>query len=60
MLLTDQVKCVTWPQHSAFFSVRELRDASKTSSANGPHLNAWDFDISAAEFPQQKKRASLV
>ena len=32
----------------------------KTSSANVPHLNAWGFDISAAEFPQQKKRASLV
>ena len=27
----------------------------KTSSANVPHLNVWDFDISAAEFPQQKK-----
>ena len=27
----------------------------KTSSANVPHLNAWGFDISAAEFPQQKK-----
>ena len=26
----------------------------KTSSANVPHLNVWDFDISAAEFPQQK------
>ena len=32
----------------------------KTSSANVPHLNVWGFDISAAEFPQQKKRASLV
>ena len=32
----------------------------KTSSANVPHLNVWDFDISAAEFLQQKKRASLV
>ena len=29
----------------------------KTSSANVPHLNVWDFDISAVEFPQQKKRA---
>ena len=27
----------------------------KTSSANGPHLNVWGFDISAAEFPQQTK-----
>ena len=27
----------------------------KTSSANVPHLNAWGFDISAAEFPQQNK-----
>ena len=26
-----------------------------TSSANVPHLNVWGFDISAAEFPQQKK-----
>ena len=42
------------------FSVGELHAASKTSSANGSHLNAWDYDISAAEFPQQKKRASLV
>ena len=32
----------------------------KTSSANVPHLNVWGFDISAAEFPQPKKRASLV
>ena len=32
----------------------------KTSSANGAHLNVRGFDISAAEFPQQKKRASLV
>ena len=31
----------------------------KTSSANVPHLNVWGFDISAAEFPQQKKRASF-
>ena len=37
------------------FSVGELHAASKTSSANGPHLNAWGFDISAAEFPQQTK-----
>ena len=38
------------------FSVGELHAASKTSSANGSHLNVWGFDISAAE----KKRASLV
>ena len=31
----------------------------KTSSANVPHLNVWGFYISAAEFPQQKKRASF-
>ena len=37
------------------FSVGELHAVSKTSSANGPYLNVWDFDISAAEFPQQKK-----
>ena len=37
------------------FSVGELHAASKTSSANGPHLNAWGFDISTAEFPQQNK-----
>ena len=44
------------------FSAGELHAAaaSKSSSANGFHLNVWDFDISAAEFPQQKKRASLV
>ena len=42
------------------FSVGELHAASKTSSSNGSHLNWWDFDISAAEFPQQKKLASLV
>ena len=24
------------------------------------HLNVWGFDKSAAEFPQQKKRTSLV
>ena len=41
------------------FSVGELHAASKTSSANGPHLNVWDFDISAGKFPHQK-RASLV
>ena len=35
------------------FSVGEIHAASKTSSANGSHLNVWDFDISAAEFPQQ-------
>ena len=32
----------------------------KPRSANGSHLNIWDFDISAAEFPQQKKRTFLV
>ena len=37
------------------FSVGEFHAASKTSSANGSHLNVWCFDISAAEFPQQKK-----
>ena len=37
------------------FSVGELHAASKTSSANGCNLNVWGFDISAAEFPQQKK-----
>ena len=37
------------------FSVGELHAASKISSANGSHLNVWYFDISAAEFPQQKK-----
>ena len=37
------------------FSVGEIHADSKTSSANGSHLNVWDFDISAAEFPQQKK-----
>ena len=42
------------------FSVGEIHAASKTSYANGSHLNVWDFDISAAEFPQKKKRASLV
>ena len=42
------------------FSVGELHTASKTSSANGSHLNVWGFDISVAEFPQQKKRVSLV
>ena len=41
------------------FSVGELHAASKTSSANVPHLIVWGFDISAAEFPQQKKRASF-
>ena len=35
-------------------SVGELHAASKTSSANGSHLNVWDLDISAAEFSQQK------
>ena len=43
-----------WP------TVGELHAASKTSSANGSHLNVCDFAVSAAEFPQQKKRASLV
>ena len=42
------------------FSVGELHAAAKTSSANVSHLNVWDFDISAEEFTQQKKRASLV
>ena len=42
------------------FSVGEIHAASKPSSANGSYLNVWDFDISTAEFPQQKKRASLV
>ena len=42
------------------FSVGELHAASKTSSANGSHLNVWYFDISAAEFPQQKKRTFLI
>ena len=37
------------------FSVGELHAASKTSSANGSHLNVWGFDISTAEFPQQTK-----
>ena len=32
----------------------------KMSSANVPHLNVWGFDISAAEFPQQKIRTSLA
>ena len=41
------------------FPVGELHSAFKTSSANGSHLNVWDFDISAAEFPQQKKNARL-
>ena len=35
------------------FSVGELHAASKTSSANVSHLNVWDFDISAAEFPHK-------
>ena len=38
-----------WP------TVGELHAASKTSSANGSHLNVCDFAVSAAEFPQQKK-----
>ena len=42
------------------FSVGELHAASKTSSANGSHLNVWDFDISAAEFPQQKNAGSAA
>ena len=37
------------------FSVGELHAASKTSSANVSHLNVWDFDISAAEFPHHTK-----
>ena len=32
----------------------------KPRPPTSPHLNVWDFDISASEFPQQKKRASLV
>ena len=32
------------------FSVGDLHAASKISSANGSHLNIWDFDKSAAEF----------
>ena len=31
----------------------------KTSSANVPHLNVWDFDIFAAEFPHQKTQKPL-
>ena len=42
------------------FSVSDFHAAPKTSSANGSHLNVWDFDKSAAGFPQQKKRAFLV
>ena len=49
-----------WHVGGRRFSVGELHTTSKTSSANGSHLNVWDFDISAAEFPQQKKRASLA
>ena len=36
------------------FPVVKFYAASKTSSANGPHLNVLDFDISAEEFQQQK------
>ena len=32
-----------------------VKFADGMSSANVPHLTAWGFDISAAEFPQQKK-----
>ena len=42
------------------FSVGELHAASKTSSANGSDLDVWDFDISAAEFPQPKKTRIFV
>ena len=42
------------------FSVVEFYAVFKTSPVNGPHLNAWGFDISAEECPQQKKHASLV
>ena len=42
-------------QDKGRFSVGELHASSKTSSVNGSHLNVWDFDISAAELPQQKK-----
>ena len=42
------------------FSVGELHAASKTSSANGSHLNVWGFDISAAEFPQPKKKEDIL
>ena len=48
-----------WHISELRFSVGELHAASKTSSANGSHLNVWDFDISAAEFPQQKKARVL-
>ena len=51
LLGRDQVKHEIW-RRLAFFSVGELHAASKTSSADGSHLNVWDFDISAAEFPQ--------
>ena len=60
LLGRDQVKHEIWPRRLAFFSVGELHAASKTSSANGSHLNAWGFDISAAEYPQPKRRAFLV
>ena len=30
-------------------------NSQEAFSANGPHLNVWGFDISAAEFLQQKK-----
>ena len=57
MSVRDQVKHVTYPKRSAFLSVGEFYAASKTSSANGPHLNVWRFHIYAAEFPQQKTNA---
>ena len=41
------------------FPVSEWHATSTTSSANGPHLNVWGFDIPAAEFAQQKKRDGL-
>ena len=57
--VTDQVKRVTSPQRSAILPLANFTLCSKTSSANGPHLNVWGFDISAAEFPQHKIRSGL-
>ena len=45
---------------SVKFADGEFDAALKTSSVNGPHLNVWGFDISAAEFLQHKQRTSLV
>ena len=50
-------------QRRAFFSAAEIllriyqnpMHLNGARSANGSHLNVWDFDISAAEFPQQQK-----